>query len=115
MSVKGIIMFLGTNNIRLERKILIILDFENGFLPSYLPQCTCLACSCLGVRRPLRLALDLIIENQRFFVIVSKTKSNKVSLYRYSVSIYLNTKGHDGGKEVKNPRSLLEDAVVIDH
>ena len=31
MSVKGIIMFLGMNNTRLERKILIILDFENGF------------------------------------------------------------------------------------
>ena len=37
MSVKGIIMFLGMNNTRLERKILIILDFENGFLPTYLP------------------------------------------------------------------------------
>ena len=32
-------MFLGMNNTRLERKLLIILDFENGFLPSYLPQC----------------------------------------------------------------------------
>ena len=39
MSVKGIIMFLGMNNTRLERKILITLDFENGFLPTYLPQC----------------------------------------------------------------------------
>ena len=39
MSVKGIIMFLGMNNTRLERKLLIILDFENGFLPTYLPQC----------------------------------------------------------------------------
>ena len=39
MSVKGIIMFLGMNNTRLERKILIFLDFENGFLPSYLPLC----------------------------------------------------------------------------
>ena len=39
MSVKGIIMFLGMNNTRLERKILMILDFENGFLPTYLPQC----------------------------------------------------------------------------
>ena len=39
MSVKGIIMFLGMNNTSLERKILIILDFENGFLPTYLPQC----------------------------------------------------------------------------
>ena len=39
MSVKGIIMFIGMNNIRLERNILIILDFENGFLPTYLPQC----------------------------------------------------------------------------
>ena len=38
MSVNGIIMFLGMNNTRLERKILIILDFENGFLPTYLPQ-----------------------------------------------------------------------------
>ena len=33
-------MFLGMNNTRLERKILIILDFENGFLPTYLPQWT---------------------------------------------------------------------------
>ena len=39
MSIKGIIVFLGMNNTRLERKILIILDFENGFLPTYLPQC----------------------------------------------------------------------------
>ena len=39
MSVKGIIMFIGMNSTRLERKILIILDFENGFLPTYLPQC----------------------------------------------------------------------------
>ena len=31
-------MFLGMNNTRLERKILMILDFENGFLPTYLPQ-----------------------------------------------------------------------------
>ena len=37
MSVKGIIMFLGMNNTRLERKIRIVLDFENGFLPTYLP------------------------------------------------------------------------------
>ena len=41
MSLKGIIMFLGMNNTRVERKILIILDFENGFLPTYLPQCGC--------------------------------------------------------------------------
>ena len=40
MSVKGIIMFLVMNNTRLERKILIILDFENGFLPIYLPLCS---------------------------------------------------------------------------
>ena len=33
-------MFLGMNNKRLERKTLIILDFENGFLPTYLPQST---------------------------------------------------------------------------
>ena len=38
MSVKRIIKFLGMNNTKLERKILIILDFENGFLPTYLPQ-----------------------------------------------------------------------------
>ena len=36
MSVKGIVMFLGMNNTRLERKTLIILNFVNGFLP----QCT---------------------------------------------------------------------------
>ena len=40
MFVKGIIMFLGMNNTRLERKILMILDIENGFLPTYLPQWT---------------------------------------------------------------------------
>ena len=39
MSIIGIIMFLGRKNTRLERKILIILDFENGFLPTYLPLC----------------------------------------------------------------------------
>ena len=37
MSIKGIIMFLWMNNTRLKRKILIILDFEKGFLPTYLP------------------------------------------------------------------------------
>ena len=37
-------MFLGMNNTRLERKILIILDFENGFLPIYLPQCIEVVC-----------------------------------------------------------------------
>ena len=41
MSVKGIIMFLGMNNTRLERKIRIFLDFDNGFLPTYLPLCVC--------------------------------------------------------------------------
>ena len=35
MSKKGIIMFLVMNNTRLKRKILIILDFENGFLLTY--------------------------------------------------------------------------------
>ena len=39
MSAKGIIMFLRMNNTRLERKILIILDFKNRFLPTYLPLC----------------------------------------------------------------------------
>ena len=33
-------MFLGVNNTRLERKIRIFLDFENGFLPTYLPLCS---------------------------------------------------------------------------
>ena len=37
MPFKGIIMFLVMNITKLERKILIILDFENGFLPTYLP------------------------------------------------------------------------------
>ena len=37
MSIKGTIMFLRMNNTRLEWKILIFLDFENGFLPTYLP------------------------------------------------------------------------------
>ena len=39
MSIEGIIMFLGINITGLKRKILIILDFENGFLPTYLPLC----------------------------------------------------------------------------
>ena len=39
LSIKGIIMFLGINNSRLERKILIILDFEKGSLSTYLPLC----------------------------------------------------------------------------
>ena len=39
MSIKGIIMFLGMSNTRLERKILIILHFENGFLLTYFPLC----------------------------------------------------------------------------
>ena len=30
-------MFLGMNNTKLERKIKIILDFENRFLPTFLP------------------------------------------------------------------------------
>ena len=37
MPFNGIIMLLGMNNTKLERKILIILHFENGFLPTYLP------------------------------------------------------------------------------
>ena len=36
MSLKGINMFPGMNNIRLDRKKIIILDFENGFLPTYI-------------------------------------------------------------------------------
>ena len=40
MSIKRISMFPGMNNTKLKRKILIILDFENGFLPTYLPLCT---------------------------------------------------------------------------
>ena len=32
-------MFPGMNNARLKRKILIILDFENGVLPTNLPLC----------------------------------------------------------------------------
>ena len=39
MSLKGIIMFPGMNITRLKRKMLIILDFENGLLPNYLPLC----------------------------------------------------------------------------
>ena len=32
-------MFLEINKIGFERKIIVILDFENRFLPTYLPQC----------------------------------------------------------------------------
>ena len=39
MSVRGIIMFLEMNNTRLETKRMIILDFENGFLPTSFPLC----------------------------------------------------------------------------
>ena len=37
MSIKGIVMFPGMIITRLKKKVLIILDFENGFLPTYLP------------------------------------------------------------------------------
>ena len=37
MSIKGIIMLPRMNNTRLKRKLLTILDFENGFLLTYLP------------------------------------------------------------------------------
>ena len=40
MSVKGIVMFLRMNNTRFERKTLIILDYENGLLSTYLRQWT---------------------------------------------------------------------------
>ena len=40
MSIKGINMFPKMKNIRLKKKILIILDFENGFLPTYLRLCS---------------------------------------------------------------------------
>ena len=36
MYIKGIVMFPGMNSTRLTRKILIILDFENEFLTTYL-------------------------------------------------------------------------------
>ena len=39
MFIKGIIMFPGMDITRLKRKILIILDFENGFLLTYLTLC----------------------------------------------------------------------------
>ena len=39
-SMKGVISFPGMNNTRLKEKILIILDFENGFLPTYLQLCS---------------------------------------------------------------------------
>ena len=39
MSKNGIIMSPGMSHIRLKRKILIFLDFENRFLPTYLPLC----------------------------------------------------------------------------
>ena len=39
MPFNGIIKFLEMNNTKLARKILIILHFENGFLPTYLPLC----------------------------------------------------------------------------
>ena len=39
MSIKGFNMFLGMSNTKLKRKILMILDFENGFLLTYLPLC----------------------------------------------------------------------------
>ena len=51
MFVKGVIVFLGMKNTRLERKILIVLDFENGFLPTYLPLCGILFILFNGVRK----------------------------------------------------------------
>ena len=59
MSVKGIIMFLWMNNTRLERKILIILDFENGVLPTYLPQCN---------------------ETEKRPIVLNKRKNRKISI-----------------------------------
>ena len=60
MSVKGIIMFLRMNNTRLERKTLIILDFENGFLPTYLPQW---AGTLLKVNTAFTVIIDLFVES----------------------------------------------------
>ena len=62
-------MFLGMNNTRLEIKIkiLIILDFENGVLPTYLPL-------CLAGRSPEQLVIDLIAQHQRFVVCCSKSR-----------------------------------------
>ena len=39
MSIKGINMFPGLSNTILKRKLLIILDFENGLFPAYFPLC----------------------------------------------------------------------------
>ena len=59
MSVKGIIMFLLMNNTRLERKILRILEFENGFLPTYLPQCSPTQCVKKGSNFKTRMFFQL--------------------------------------------------------
>ena len=39
MSINGIIMSPGMNHTRFKRNLFIFLDFENGFLPTYLPLC----------------------------------------------------------------------------
>ena len=69
MSVKGIIMFLGMKNIRLERKILIILDFENGFLPTYLPQCVVL----IAVLPNCKMSLEIRAADEACFALFVKT------------------------------------------
>ena len=84
MSVKGIIMFLGMNNTRLEREILIILDFENGFLPTYLPQCIAYASQPVPVQmdagRLLQLFENLFQEFVEQYIVYSLCISNLSSL-----------------------------------
>ena len=69
MSKKGIIMSLGMNNTRQERKILIILDFENRFLPTYLPLCRMqFDLKSLRCERPLHLELAKLCGKRQNFL-----------------------------------------------
>ena len=61
MSMKGIVMLPGMNNTRLKRTILIILYFENGFLPTYLPLCIVnifIICIVFGLLKSSKIILN---------------------------------------------------------
>ena len=83
MSVKGIIMFLGINNTRLEIKILIILDFENRFLPTYLPLCV------LPCRTWSRTQIQNILKNGNILMCIAISKFLPASLWSSHTSRFL--------------------------
>ena len=103
MSVKGIIMFLGMNNTRLERKILIILDFENGVLPTYLPMWSTslpLFHSCFIMKMHTKaLDCDILLSNcQELYSIPAKlfVKIWPMHTRKFSISLFENISAHYG-------------------